>query len=493
MKCSACRSENAADASFCINCGSSLYRVCPQCGHRNTPTARFCVECGNGIVPAKDVRQTDGIQPKRSDVSTIQIAGDGERKFVTILFADIVGSTHLIEKMEPDEAAGQLFRVLNCMRDAVRRFDGTVNKMQGDGLMALFGAPIPQEDHAVRACCAALAMQEAVARLGSMKIRIGIHTGEAVLQTISNDLNSQYDAMGVAVHIAARIEKAAASSGIGLTLATLQASRGMIDVESLGAREFKGLSQPIEVFALRGIRPVAASQQFLGGQRLSGFVGRASELLRLNDAFVQANSGSSPVIGIVGEPGAGKSRLAFEFIMECRRKKIPIFEARATAHGRVTPLQPVLELARSFFFISPGDSAEVGRARINSRLAGLGLIADGPILMNFLGIRDPADQPAAAIEHQELLAVFRRISAIVGQLTPAVVLFEDLHWLDEASEPFVREIVHGLARSNVLLLLNFRSGYRREWMDRGFLRPNRPSTPDAECNRETCSGTPGIG
>ena len=250
---------------------------------------------------------------------------------------------------------------------------------------------------------------------------------------------------------------------------------------SLGAREFKGLSQPIEVFALRGIRPVAASQQFLGGQRLSGFVGRASELVRLNDAFFQANSGSSPVIGIVGEPGAGKSRLAFEFIMECRRKKIPIFEARATAHGRVTPLQPVLELARSFFLISPGDSTDVSRARINSRLAGLGLITDGPILMNFLGIRDPADQPAATIEHQELLAVFRRISAIVGQLTPAVVLFEDLHWLDEASEPFVREIVQGLARSNVLLLLNFRSGYRREWMEEVFYDQIilQPLTPNA--------------
>jgi class 3 adenylate cyclase len=465
MKCSTCRSENIADASFCISCGSRLYRVCSRCKHYNIPTARYCAECGTGIFPTSDARQTDG---ERFDPSAIQLARDGERKFVTILFADIVDSTRLIEKMEPDEAASQLFRALSCMRDAARRFDGTVNKMQGDGLMALFGAPISQEDHAVRACCAALAMQEAIADLGSMKIRIGIHTGEAVLQTISNDLNSQYDAMGVAVHIAARIEQAATSSGVGLTLATLEASRGMIDVDSLGAREFKGLSRPIEVFELRGIRPVAASQQFIGGQHLSAFVGRANELVRLENAFLEANSGSSPVIGIVGEPGAGKSRLAFEFITRCRRKNIPIFEARATAHGRVTPLQPVLELARSFFFISSSDTAEVGRARINARLAGLGLIADGPILMNFLGFRDPAGRPATPIEHHELLAVFRRISAVLGQLTPAVVIFEDLHWLDEASELFVREIVEGLARSKILLLFNFRSGYRREWMEKAF-------------------------
>jgi tetratricopeptide (TPR) repeat protein len=295
-----------------------------------------------------------------------------------------------------------------------------------------------------------------------------MHTGEAVVQTISNDLNSQYEAMGVAVHIAARMEQAAESSAVVLTLATLQASRGMINVESLGSRQFKGLSQPIELFALQGIRSVAASQQFLGGQRLSGFVGRIGERRRLNDALRQAIAGSSPVIGIVGEPGAGKSRLAFEFIKSCRRKEMPIIEARATAHGQVTPLQPVLELTRSFFSISPGDSAESARARINSRLAGLGLIADGPILLNFLGIRDSAGEPAASIEHEELLAAFGRISVVVGQLTPAVVLFEDLHWLDEASEPFLREIVRGLARSKVLLLFNFRPGYHREWMDRDF-------------------------
>jgi adenylate cyclase len=393
---------------------------------------------------------------------------DGERKLVTILFADIVDSTRLIENMEPDEAARRLYGVINSMRDAMRRFGGTVNKMQGDGFMALFGAPIAQEDHAVRACCAALAMQEAVGRTNPTKIRIGMHTGEAVLQTVTNDVSSQYDAMGVAVHIAARMEQAAGLHGIVLTHATLQASRGMIHVESLGSRTLKGLSQPIELFALQGIRSVAASQQFLGGQRLSGFVGRSDELSRLNRALAQAREGASPVMGVVGEPGAGKSRLAFEFIMACRDQNIAVVEARATAHEQVTPLRPVLELMRAFFAISPADSVEAASAKVDSRLDSLGLAADAPIAIDLLGLRGAALQPAPSVEHRDLLAAFRRVAGAAAHVARGVILFEDLHWLDEASEPFLQALVESLAGSNTLLVLNFRPGYRRAWMRRDF-------------------------
>ena len=178
MQCPTCRVENIEDASFCLGCGSPLYRICSQCRHRNIPTARYCVECGTSTRSGSDAVQTRGAAEKRPDIISGQPAGAGERKFVTILFADIVDSTRLIENMEPDDAASRLYEVLDCMRDAVRRFDGSVNKMQGDGLMALFGAPIPQEDHAVRACCSALAMQEAVSNIGSTKIRTGMNACE---------------------------------------------------------------------------------------------------------------------------------------------------------------------------------------------------------------------------------------------------------------------------------------------------------------------------
>ena len=468
MKCLTCQSEATTDVPFCANCGTPFHRLCRQCGHRNIPTARFCAECGTGISPDSVARDASPVAQQPSNILTAQFARGGERKFMTILFADIVDSTRLIEHMEPDEAANRLYAMLDCMRESVRRFDGTVNKMQGDGFMALFGAPIPQEDHAVRACCAALAMRDAVAQLGPIEIRIGMHTGEAVVQTISNDLSPQYEAMGVAVHIAARMEQAAGSSGVILTSATLQASRGMINVESLGYRTLKGLTQPVELFALQGIRSVAASQQFLGGQRLSGFVGRSSELLALNEALANALNGSSTVLGVAGEPGAGKSRLFFEFIMACRRKGLSTIEARATAHGQVTPLRPILELMRSFFSISARDSADAARAKINWRLASLGLVTDAPLLIDLLGVRGSGELPVAAMEHHHLLATFERVAAAVGRFAPAVVLFEDLHWLDEASGVFLDAIVKGLARTNVLLLVNFRPGYRRPWMERDF-------------------------
>lgn len=462
MKCLTCQSEATVNASFCADCGAPFYRICTQCGHRNIPTARYCAECGAGTVPNLTSRDPEAdLRPS----NVVQFARSGERKFMTILFADIVGSTRLIENMEPDEAASRLYEVLDDMRAAIHRFDGTVNKMQGDGFMALFGAPIPQEDHAVRACCAALAMREAVAHLGPIEIRIGMHTGEAVVQTISNDLSPQYEAMGVAVHIAARMEQAAGSSGVILTSATLQASRGMINVESLGYRTLKGLSQQIELFALQGIRSVAASQQFLGGQRLSGFVGRTNELLKLNEALTKALDGASPILGIAGEPGAGKSRLFFEYIMACRGMGLSTIEARATAHGQVTPLQPILELMRSFFVVSERDSTDIVRGKINWRLSSIGLAADAPLLINWLGVREPGEPSSPPVEHRDLLSAFERIAAAMGRFAPAVVLFEDLHWLDVASEPFLNAIIKGLAGTNVLLLVNFRPGYRRPWMD----------------------------
>ncbi len=470
MKCPTCQSDNASNAAFCVNCGGRLHRTCQQCGHQNVPTARYCAECGTSTLPINDAGAAKA-SPKPGVITIVQSNREAARKFVTILFADIVDSTRLIENMEPDEAASKLYAVLECMGEAVRRFGGTINKMQGDGFMALFGAPITQEDHAVRACCAALAMQDAVARLGSTEIRIGMHTGETVVQTISNDLTSQYDAMGVAVHIAARAEQAAGSSGVILTSATLQAARGMINVESLGPRQLKGLSQPIELFALRSIRSVAASQQFLGGQRLSGFVGRTSELQKLNDALRKAVGGSSPLVGIVGEAGAGKSRLAFEFVLECRRRGVSTIEVRATAHGQVTPLRPVLELTRLFFSISTRDSAETAREKIIVQLASLGLAADAPMFLDLLGVRDSAETPRAPVEHQHLLAAFKRVASAAARLAPAVVLLEDLHWLDEASEPFMGALAEGLAGTDALLLVTFRPGYRQPWMDRAFFEP----------------------
>jgi adenylate cyclase len=399
-----------------------------------------------------------------------------------VLFADIVDSTKLIEHLEPDEAATQLNTILAAMRAGIGRFGGAVNKLQGDGLMAIFGAPIPQEDHAIQACCAAIAIRDSIMQSGQVRIRVGVHTGEAVVQAVSNDLSSQYEAMGIAVHIAARAEQVARPSEIIITDTTLHSARELLEVEPLGPRILKGLSQSINLFALQGIRTFAASQQFLGGQRISTFVARADSLSELRAHLDRSLSGASSVVGISGEPGVGKSRLSFEFATECRREGISVIEARATAHGQTTPLQPIIDLLRSFIgnvrSSLDGGSLEL----LTNRLSQLGMTDEIQPLAEFLGIskRDARSEPkteAATIE------IVRRACRIIGSEQSAVILLEDAHWLDAASELLLDTLVDAFRSSRVLLLLSFRPGYIRDWMQNsGYSQINLQPLPREAIN-----------
>ncbi len=458
MHCPTCQAPRSDSAPFCGSCGTPFHQACGTCGNRNEPGSRFCVECGTRLT------QTGKREGRELPSSIVDPANfQPEKKLVTVLFADIVGSTKLIEHLDPDDAATQLHGIIATMRDGIRRFGGAVNKLQGDGVMAIFGAPTPQEDHAVRACCAALVIRDTIEQANDVKIRIGIHTGEAVVQEVRNDLSSQYEAMGVAVHIAARAEQVANPSQIVITDTTLRSARELVEVEPLGPRMLKGLSQPVELFTLDGIRSAAASQQFLGGQVLSSFVARVDELSALREFLDRALSGSSEVVGICGEPGVGKSRLAFEFANECHGRNIPVVEARATAHGQPTPLQPILDLLRSFLEIPQTASDDSLVRMVDERLGRFGLSAETPHIAEFLGITKPAARSQTKAENAPV-EVIRRVCRALGRQFSALVLFEDVHWLDEASEPFLEALVDGFGGSGILLLLNFRPGFHRDWM-----------------------------
>ncbi len=330
MRCETCQHLNTEDASFCVNCGTTLVATCPRCARRNGPVARFCAGCGTRLQGAVQPAEPTPVSTAYAALLNTRAAREGERKRVTMLFADIVGSTGLVEKLDPEDAAKLLNTVVASIRAAVSRFEGTVNKLQGDGLMALFGAPIPQEDHAVRACCAALAMVENVRGIeGAPGIRVGIHTGEVVVQAVANDVSTQYEAMGVAVHMAARLEGQAAPYGVAISKATLRAAGGAVMVEAAGERQLRGISEPVPVYFLRAIRSTGTSQQFQGGQRLSPFVGRDLEMTVLRRALDAANAGASRVLGVVGEAGSGKSRMVFEFL-----EAAATTAARCSRHGR---------------------------------------------------------------------------------------------------------------------------------------------------------------
>ena len=463
MFCENCRHQNEPDAKFCANCGAALARVCPGCGCRNLPQAVRCAECGSPL-------QAGG--PRPAGILATRAAREGERKHLTVLIADISGSTAFIDQLNAEEADRRLGEIMSAMREAVARFEGTVNKLQGDGIMALFGAPIPQEDHAVRACCAALAIIENVRKIDNTPpIRIGINTGEVVVRALLTDVSAQYDAMGRTVHIAARLEHEAPDYGVAISAATLQATAGVVEAELLGERSLRGISEPIIVHTLRGIRPAIASQQFRGGQRLSPFVGRDREMQVLKDALDEARAGHSPVIGIMGEAGSGKSRLIFEFLEGCRSEGLPVLEARATGFGRATPLRPILDLYRTFFGIDDETSKQAAVERVRLTLDRYHLTQDLPSVLDFLGlpIADRSVLPAdVAMRRIRLLEAAKRLARAVALAEPSVFVVEDLHWLDPASETFLEALADSVAGTMTLMVVNFREDFDSKWTQSYF-------------------------
>ncbi len=298
-------------------------------------------------------------------------ASGGEYKRLTVLFADIRNSTSLIDSLGDAELGmRRLEPALALMKDAVHRYDGIVNKIQGDGVMALFGAPKPHEDHAVRGCLAALAIQDAVAKLGDpgLQIRVGLNTGEVVVQAVENSIYQTYDAAGVSVHLANRMEQMAEADSILITGDTYAAAKQFVEVAPLGMQAVRGISTPVEVFKLTGLLNAPASGVFRSGKRLTPMIGRSDQLAGLELELTHAVKGEGRVVGVVGEAGLGKSRICFEFAEGCRRQGIRVHEARVLSHGRATPFQPVLELLRDALSIRPTDKVEVSRQRVTAQL-----------------------------------------------------------------------------------------------------------------------------
>ena len=472
MRCLRCDSQNKADNDYCENCGMPLGIKCDVCDHINGPASRFCGQCGTLLA-------TKGISPDPSPQRLLRSLSTkgGERKSLTVLFADIRNSTSLIDSLgDPELAMRRLEPVLNLMKDAVHRYDGIVNKIQGDGVMALFGAPRPHEDHAVRGCLAALAMQDSVARLAdpSMQIRVGLHTGEVVVQTIENSIYQTYDAAGANVHIANRLEQMADEGCTFITKDTYVGAKQFVEVVPLGMQAIRGIAAPIEVFKLTALLNAPASDVFRSGKRLTSLIGRSEQLAALEVELASTIKGDGRVVGVVGDAGIGKSRLCFEFAENCRRQGIRVYEGRVLAHGRATPFQPVLELLRDIFGIRTKDSVEVSRRRVIDRY---GTIASSDqqllLLLEFLGLADP-ERPAPKLDPRalklQLLDLVRTLARSGPGDTATVVLIEDLHWIDAASEEFVDALADAIVGTTTLLVVNFRPGFAASFMQRSHFR-----------------------
>jgi class 3 adenylate cyclase/tetratricopeptide (TPR) repeat protein len=410
-------------------------------------------------------------------ILTSRSAFEGERKQVTVLFADLKGSLELLADRDPEEARKILDPVVECMMEAVHHYEGTVNQVMGDGIMALFGAPIGHEDHAVRACYAALRMQrrvnlyaDEIQRAGGtpVQIRVGLNSGEVVVGSIGNDLRMDYTAIGQTTHLAARMEQMAKAGSVLITGESLKLAEGYVQIRPLGAVAVKGLEAAMQVYELIGPGPARSRLQASVARGLTRFVGRASELQQFTQVLERALAGHGQTVAVIGEAGVGKSRLFWEFTRSHHTHGWLMLEGSPVPYGKATPYLPVIELLKSYFGIQDRD----GQREIRERVAGKLLMLDRglePLLAPLLALLDVSVDDAvwAALEpvqrRQRTLDAVKRVLLRESQVQPLLVLFEDLHWIDSETQALLDSLVESLPMSRVLLLVNYRPEYEHAW------------------------------
>jgi len=422
----------------------------------------------------------------------------GERKQITVLFADLKDSTELIRGLDPEAAQQLLDPAIHLMMDAVHRFEGTVNQVLGDGIMALFGAPIAHEDHALRACYAALAMQaamrattEAVRRTRGLELRmrVGLHSGEVVVRAIGNDLHMDYSAVGETTVLAARMEQTATPGTTRLTAATLRLVEGLVQVTALGPVPVKGLLEPVEVFELTGASTIRRRLQAAATRGLTPFVGRQQELEALHQALAQALAGHGQVAALVGEAGVGKSRLVYELVHSHRTRDWRVLESASVSYGKATPYFPVLELLRRYCHVEEADDARTVRAKVTGRVLTLDetLQEALPALLALLDVL-PTDSPFVRLDppqrRQRTLDGLKRLLLRESQEQPLLLVCEDLHWIDAETQALLDSLVESLPTARLLLLVNSRPEYQHSWGRKTYytqlrLDPLPPASADA--------------
>jgi class 3 adenylate cyclase/tetratricopeptide (TPR) repeat protein len=401
---------------------------------------------------------------------------DAERKQVTVLFADVSGSMDLAEQEDPEEWRKIMQRFFSLLAETVTRFEGTVDKFTGDGIMAIFGAPVAHEDHARRACYAALQMLDDVAFYAAelrrekglnFSTRIGINSGEVVAGAIGGG-EGAYTAIGHTVGLAQRMEALAEPGRAYLTEHTAELAHGFLDLRDLGEFEIKGASRPVQVFELAGVGRARSRLDLARERGFSRFVAREAEMDRLQEALGRAREGQASALGIVAEAGVGKSRLYHEFVQRCRSDGVEVFEAQGQAHGRSIPFMPILQMLRAFFGIADSDPEQLAREKIAGRalLLDAAFAEDLPLLFDFLGVPDP-ERPVAQMSpearQRALGEVLCRLVGNPSRKKTLMLVFEDLHWVDEGSQAMLEGLIAGFGGTRTLVLANYRPEYSPPW------------------------------
>jgi class 3 adenylate cyclase/tetratricopeptide (TPR) repeat protein/ribosomal protein L40E len=486
MRCVRCHADNPADAKFCGRCGASLGLACPSCGAVNPPENKFCGQCGASLdTPGlADSVAPEPYLPKPVAAPISRPSGrslPGEMKQVTVLFCDIVDSTPLTERLGPEAMRDLVNSFLETSLAEVRRYGGTAPQFSGDGFMALFGAPLAQEDHVRRALLAAVAIQHALgtsavgADRPDLAVRIGIHTGPVVFGPVGGGLAMDPTAIGDTANLAARLQQATEPGTILLSEATHLLAQGYAGVEPVGALALKGKVELIPAYRLLGVSHRRFALDASMAPRPTVFVGRGGDLAMLNDFLAHAEGGQGRAIGVVGEPGIGKSRLLAEFRRQIPEGRITWVEGRCLSYGTQMPYLLVLDVLRSNCGISETDTPEVIAEKVRGGLKEVGIDpdVDGSVLLDVLGIKDVANPPAPSnpeLVKSKTFEVLRNLCIKGSQRRLLALVLEDLHWIDNISEEFFGFLVDDLPATRVLLLSTYRPGYRPPWIEKSYAR-----------------------
>jgi class 3 adenylate cyclase/tetratricopeptide (TPR) repeat protein len=487
MNCARCGSENPAGKKFCADCGGELSDRCPKCGAKNPDGKKFCGDCGASLgasapAPAPSPAARPGANKPK--VASVEALGEieGERKMVTALFADIKGSTELEQDLDPEEARAIVDPALKLMIAAVNRYDGYVVQSTGDGIFAMFGAPLAHEDHAQRALYASLRMQEDLRRYAGtlrergrapIEIRIGVNTGEVVVRAIQTAQgHAEYTPIGHAANLASRMQTVAATGTIATTEDTRKLCEGYFTFRALGPAKVKGVSEAINVHEVTGLGVLRTRLQASAQRGLSKFVGREAELAQMKRALELAQSGRGQMVAAVGEAGVGKSRLFFEFKATGQAGCL-MLEALSVSHGRASAYLPLIDLLKNYFEITPDDDARKRREKIGGKILMLDRALEDilPYIFNLLEVAEGDDQLARMdpeIRRRRTFDAIKRLLLRESLNRPIVIIFEDLHWVDDGSRELLNLLADSIGTARLLMLVNYRPEFTHNWGNKTY-------------------------
>ena len=497
MECPKCQFENPEGIKFCGGCGVKLEKTCPQCNSSNPPRFKFCGECGHNLtIPSeptpKDLsfdEKIDKIQRYLPEGLTEKILGqrdkiEGERKQVTVMFCDMEGFTPLVEGLGPEEAYAIMDQVYEILIHKVHDYEGTVNEMTGDGIMALFGAPIALEDAPQRAIRSAYAIHREMARFSdklnreiegipSLKMRVGIHTGPVVVGTLGNDLRVEFKAVGDTVNLASRVEGLAASGTTYITGETFKLTEGLFRFEALGEQKVKGKEVPINVY--RVIAPSTRRTRFdVSAERgLAPFVGRDRELELLLDGFERVKEGRGQAFSIIAEAGIGKSRLLYEFRKAVANEDVTFLEGKCLSYSKSVAYHPVIDILKSNFDVREEDSDSEIREKIQKGLKILGAdeASKLPYLLELFSVKESGmgKMPMSPEEKKaRITEVVKEITVKGSEIRPLIMAIEDLHWVDKSSEEYLKSLLDGISGARIFLIFTYRPEFVHAWGERSF-------------------------